>query len=102
PAVWPELDAVIMRALARDPKDRYATADSMRDALRQIDDVFRRTIGAGATSSGVLSLGQRDDNDSSGDRNPGQGSGNHRSSGNGADSLPARGGLDDDRNRQRS
>jgi protein kinase-like protein/TIR domain-containing protein len=41
PAVWPELDAVVMRALARDPADRYANAASMRDALQRIETQLR-------------------------------------------------------------
>ncbi len=41
PAIWPELDAVVMRALARDPGDRYANAASMRDALQRIDQQYR-------------------------------------------------------------
>jgi len=41
PAVWPELDAVVKRALARDPADRYANAASMRDALQRIDEQYR-------------------------------------------------------------
>jgi serine/threonine protein kinase len=34
PAVSSELDAVVMRALARDPRDRYASAADMRAALQ--------------------------------------------------------------------
>jgi serine/threonine protein kinase len=41
PALWPELDAVVMRALARDPADRYANAASMRDALQRVDQQYR-------------------------------------------------------------
>ncbi|HEX3270117.1 MAG TPA: serine/threonine-protein kinase [Ktedonobacterales bacterium] len=41
PAIWPELDAVVMRALARDPADRYANAASMRDALQRVDQQYR-------------------------------------------------------------
>jgi len=33
PSVPPELDAIVLKALARDPKDRYQTADEMRRAL---------------------------------------------------------------------
>jgi serine/threonine-protein kinase len=33
-AVPPELDAVLLRALAREPEDRYAWASELRDALR--------------------------------------------------------------------
>src|SRR5262249_53540090 len=33
PAVSKELDTVVMRALARDPRDRYASAADMRAAL---------------------------------------------------------------------
>jgi serine/threonine-protein kinase len=36
PAVPPELDAVILRALAREPEDRYAWASELRDALRPL------------------------------------------------------------------
>jgi serine/threonine protein kinase len=41
PAIWPELDAVVMRALARDPGDRYANAASMRDALQRVETQYR-------------------------------------------------------------
>jgi serine/threonine-protein kinase len=40
-AVWPELDAVVMHALARDPADRYPNAASMRDALQRVDQQYR-------------------------------------------------------------
>jgi serine/threonine-protein kinase len=53
PAVWPELDAVVMQALARDPAKRYANAASLRDALARLDEQFRRDM---TTSRG----GQRD------------------------------------------
>jgi serine/threonine-protein kinase len=33
PAVGPELDAVVLRALAREPEDRFAWASELRDAL---------------------------------------------------------------------
>jgi serine/threonine protein kinase len=36
PAVSAELDAVVMRALARDPRDRYASAADMRAALQGV------------------------------------------------------------------
>jgi eukaryotic-like serine/threonine-protein kinase len=41
PAIWPELDAVVLRALARDPADRYANATVMHDALKSIDQQYR-------------------------------------------------------------
>jgi serine/threonine protein kinase len=44
PAVWLELDAVVMRALARNPADRYANAASMRDALQRINAQVRRDM----------------------------------------------------------
>jgi serine/threonine-protein kinase len=33
-SVPPELDAVVLRALAREPEDRYGWASELRDALR--------------------------------------------------------------------
>jgi eukaryotic-like serine/threonine-protein kinase len=36
PSISPDVEAVIMRALERDPNDRYATASDMRDALLEI------------------------------------------------------------------
>jgi serine/threonine-protein kinase len=40
PAIPAELDAVVMRALTRDPADRYADAADMRDALERIGERF--------------------------------------------------------------
>jgi serine/threonine-protein kinase len=36
PEISPELEAVVLRALARDPDRRYATAADLRDALRAV------------------------------------------------------------------
>jgi tRNA A-37 threonylcarbamoyl transferase component Bud32 len=36
PELSPELEAVVLRALARDPADRYLTAAELRDALRAL------------------------------------------------------------------
>jgi serine/threonine-protein kinase len=53
PAIPRDLDAVVMRALARDPADRYASAASMRDALERIAEWLRReTAGAGGAERG--------------------------------------------------
>ena len=38
PAVSRELEAIVMRALARDPENRFSSAGEMRDALRSIGD----------------------------------------------------------------
>src|SRR6185437_4838891 len=57
PAIGPELDAVVMRALARDPQDRFANADSMRVALRQVEDLFRRTSATAAPSGSQRNTG---------------------------------------------
>ena len=38
PAVSAELDAVVMRSLARDPRDRYASAADMRAALQSVQE----------------------------------------------------------------
>jgi serine/threonine-protein kinase len=35
PAVGPELDRAVRRCLASDPRDRYATADEMREAIEE-------------------------------------------------------------------
>ncbi len=93
PATWPELETVIMRSLARDPNDRFANADGMRQALRQVDEVYRHasSSGAGAWSSGV----------SSGVISSVQVGGNDGSGGGGGGSLPPRGGSDDERNQRR-
>jgi eukaryotic-like serine/threonine-protein kinase len=45
-AIWPELDAVVLRALARDPADRYANAASMHEALQRIDQQRRSDMTA--------------------------------------------------------
>jgi serine/threonine-protein kinase len=41
PAVPPELDRVVLRALAREPEDRFPWASELRDALRP----FARGLG---------------------------------------------------------
>ena len=43
PVISPGFDAVLMRALARDPGDRYANAASMQDALKRIEVQVRHT-----------------------------------------------------------
>jgi serine/threonine-protein kinase len=87
PAISPELDAVVLRALARDPNDRYANADSMRQALRQVEPQFQFAR-SGATPSGVH-------------RNTGHGGAIDGSGGNDGGALPPRGGPDgDDRQRR--
>jgi len=42
PAISAELEAVVMRALARDPADRYPYAASMRAALHSVQEQYRR------------------------------------------------------------
>jgi serine/threonine-protein kinase len=44
PALSAELDAVVMRSLARDPRDRYASAADMRAALQGILEHQRREM----------------------------------------------------------
>jgi serine/threonine protein kinase len=94
PAISPELDAVVMRALARDPNDRYANADSMRQAVRQVERHFQYAT-SGATPSGVYrNTGHESATDGNG--------GNGGNDGNGGGSLPPRGGPDgSDRGRRR-
>jgi serine/threonine-protein kinase len=50
PELSPALEAVILRALARDPDDRYPTAAELRDALRSV----------GSPRSGLPPAGARD------------------------------------------
>jgi serine/threonine protein kinase len=57
PAIWPQLDSVVMRSLAKDPDERYQYADSFAAALRQAftDQASAPTIG----SSHTLGVSQR-------------------------------------------
>lgn len=73
PAIGPELDAVVMHALARDPRDRYTDAGSMHDDLRQVEAMF-----SGASSGAALSGAHR---------STGHGSGNDGNDGDGNASL---------------
>lgn len=52
PAVPPELDAILMKALAKDPRDRWATAGEMAEAL----DTAIRPASARAVGSWVQGL----------------------------------------------
>jgi serine/threonine-protein kinase len=66
-SVHPQLEAVVRRALAKDPAERYANAGAMLDALTRLpegtvrlDDVARsRRRERTATSSAVISEGER-------------------------------------------
>jgi serine/threonine protein kinase len=50
PDITPELEAVVMKAIAREPADRFANAREMREALEDYLDVFGlRGRGAGRT-----------------------------------------------------
>jgi serine/threonine protein kinase len=55
--IWPELEQVVLRALAKDPADRYASAVEMRQAL---DDAFHwrstPTAGPVTTTQGSAAL----------------------------------------------
>jgi serine/threonine protein kinase len=44
PAIPAEVDAVVMRALARNPRDRYANAANMRAALQSVSEQVRRDM----------------------------------------------------------
>ncbi len=81
PAIPPELDSVVMRALARNPDDRYANADAMREALRRVEGRYEGANATGATRS--ITGG------------PILGSGNEGGGGNGGGSLPPYGGSED-------
>ncbi|HEY1387052.1 MAG TPA: serine/threonine-protein kinase [Ktedonobacterales bacterium] len=52
PAIPFDLDAVVMRALARDPMERYANAANMRVALRQVGEILRLTRASGGPIGG--------------------------------------------------
>ncbi|HEU4784110.1 MAG TPA: serine/threonine-protein kinase [Ktedonobacterales bacterium] len=52
PAIPFELDAVVKRALARDPKERYANAADIRVALRQVGETLRLTRASGGPIGG--------------------------------------------------
>ena len=51
-AVWPDLETLVLHALARNPDDRYSTAASMRDAILHVAGVARRA------SPGTVSGGE--------------------------------------------
>jgi len=54
--ISPDIDAVVLRALAHDPKDRFADAGEMRDALTLCQEGLNADTagnGAGSGSSGV-------------------------------------------------
>src|SRR3569623_638225 len=60
PAVHPELDAIVLKALARDPKDRYQTADEMRRALDQFAErAGVRTSATALSDFMMLQVGRR-------------------------------------------
>ncbi|MEO8701129.1 MAG: serine/threonine-protein kinase [Kofleriaceae bacterium] len=44
PAIPPELDAIVMRALAKDPADRFATATEMLEAIEEVADTCKLTL----------------------------------------------------------
>jgi serine/threonine-protein kinase len=46
PELTPEIDAVVMRALAREPADRHASADELAEALGQIRAAATRDVAA--------------------------------------------------------
>jgi len=48
PALAPSLDAIVMRALAKDPAHRYASADELITALQRARDSLPEYSGAGA------------------------------------------------------
>ncbi len=56
PAISAELDAVVMRSLARDPRDRYASAAEMRAALQSVQEQPWRDmpIWGGAPNQNVM------------------------------------------------
>ena len=56
PALSPELDAVVMRALARNPQDRYVNADSMREALHQVEVRVRNASSSARFSTGPTAV----------------------------------------------
>ncbi len=54
--VSPELERIIMRALAKNPRDRFASADEIGRALQEVERLRAATsfqAGAGATAAGV-------------------------------------------------
>jgi eukaryotic-like serine/threonine-protein kinase len=54
PAVTPELDAIVLKALQRDPADRYQTAAEFVDALEQLPIQRATTRGVAAYVESVL------------------------------------------------
>ncbi len=56
PEISPEIDAIVLRALAPDPADRYQEAGALADALRQLARAHEVHFGAKELAAEVLNL----------------------------------------------
>jgi eukaryotic-like serine/threonine-protein kinase len=54
PAISPEVDTVVLRALARDPMQRYASADDMHATLLQAGELVRLSRASGGPVGGQV------------------------------------------------
>jgi serine/threonine-protein kinase len=98
PAVTAELDAVVMRALARDPRDRYASAAEMRAMPTSGGGPYQRDMGAAPPPAIPWSIASRAQEVPRSVGDPGGSYGNRlgRAGGGGGSNGPTR---DDDRRR---